>query len=61
MLFPEARSDSFSRFSLGATFRRLTFGGFAPTTRIIIERNRSTIEFYDYQRIRTEFGIARAI
>ena len=60
LLFPEARSDRFSRFSLGATFRRRTFGGFAPTTRIVIERNRSTIEFYDYQRIRTEFGIARA-
>lgn len=60
LLFPEARSDRYSRFSLGATFRRLTFGGFAPTSRIVIERNRSTIEFYDYQRVRTEFGITRA-
>lgn len=60
LLFPEVRSDRFSRFSLGASFRRLTVGGFAPTTRIVIERNRSTVEFYDYKRIRTEFGIARA-
>lgn len=60
LLFPKERSDRYSRFSLGTTFRRLTIGGFAPTTRITIERNKSTIEFYDYKRVRTEFGITRA-
>ena len=60
MLFPDKRSDRLSRFTLSATFRQLTFGGFAPVTRLIVERNKSSIEFYDYKRVRTEFGIARA-
>ena len=59
-LFPEARSDHFARFTIGTMFRQLTFRGFAPITRIVYERNRSTIEFYDYRRTRTEFGIVRA-
>lgn len=60
MLFPDKRSDRLSRWTIGATFRQLTFGGFAPVTRLVVERNRSTIEFYDFKRVRTEFGIARA-
>jgi hypothetical protein len=60
LLFPDKRSDRYSRITIGATFRQLTFGGFAPVTRLVIERNRSTIEFYDYRRTRTEIGIARA-
>lgn len=59
-LFPEKRSDKFSRFRFGATFRQLTFRGFAPTARLVFERNRSSIEFYDYKRTRTEFGVVRA-
>jgi hypothetical protein len=59
-LFPDKRSERYLRFSLGATFRRFTFGGFAPVSRLVLERNRSTIEFYDYKRIRTEVGITRA-
>lgn len=58
-LLPEARSDRFTRFSLGATLRQFTFGGFAPVTRLVIERNHSSVEFYDYQRTRTEFGVVR--
>jgi hypothetical protein len=60
ILFPEKRSDRYTRFILGATFRRLQFRGFAPVARLSIERNRSTIEFYDYRRSRAEFGIVRA-
>lgn len=60
VLFPDKRSERYSRFAIGATFRRLTVGGFAPVTRLVIERNRSTIEFYDYRRTRTEFGVTRA-
>jgi hypothetical protein len=60
ILFPEKRSDRYSRFTVGATFRRLQFRGFAPVARFSIERNRSTIEFYDYRRSRAEFGIVRA-
>jgi len=59
-LFPEARSDRFRHFAVGAVFRRLSVGGFAPVTRLVIEHNRSSIEFYDYKRTRTEFGISRA-
>ena len=59
-LLPEARSDRLMRLTFGATFRQLTFGGFAPVTRVVIERNRSTIEFYDYSRTRTELALVRA-
>lgn len=60
LLLPQARRDRLTRISFGSVFRQLTFAGFAPVTRLIIERNRSTVEFYDFKRIRTEFGISRA-
>ena len=59
-LFPERRSDRYSRFSVGATFRQLQFRGFAPVARFSIERNRSSVGFYDYRRTRTEIGFVRA-
>ncbi len=59
-LLPNRREDRFSRLSLGATFRQLQFQGFAPVLRFSIERNRSSVEFYDYRRTRTEMGIVRA-
>ena len=59
-LLPEAREDRLLRLSLGSVFRQFTFAGFAPVSRVIFERNRSNVEFYDYKRIRTEFGISRA-
>ena len=60
LLFPDKRSDKYGRLSFGATFRQLSFGGFAPVTRLVIERNSSTVEFYDYSRTRTEIGLVRA-
>ena len=60
LLFPDRRADRYSRVSLGATFRQLQFQGFAPVMRFSIERNRSSIAFYDYRRRRTEFGFERA-
>ena len=60
LLFPHKRGDRYSRFSFGASFRQLQFHGFAPVMRLSIERNRSSVEFYDYRRTRTEVGIARA-
>ena len=60
LLLPEARSDRYSRLSFGAVFRRLSVHGFAPLTRLVIERNQSSVEFYDYKRTRTEVGISRA-
>jgi hypothetical protein len=59
-IFARRRVDDLYRMSLGATFRRLAVGGFAPLVRVIAERNRSSIELYDYRRLRAEFGIARA-
>jgi outer membrane protein len=59
-LFPNRRSDRYSRLSIGATFRQIQFRGFAPVARFSIERNRSSVEFYDYRRTRTEIGIVRA-
>ncbi len=59
-LLPEVRSDRSTRLSLGTVVRSVSVAGFSPMTRLVIERNRSTVEFYDYKRIRTEFGIARS-
>lgn len=59
-LLSERRSDRYSQFTLGATLRPLTFHGFAPVVRLRIERNRSTIAVYDYERRRSEFAIVRA-
>jgi hypothetical protein len=60
LLFPDRREDRYSHFSIGATFRQLEFRGFAPVMRFSIERNRSTVEFYDYRRTRSEIGVVRA-
>jgi hypothetical protein len=61
-LFPytKRRQDRLNRFSLGATFRRFAVGGFAPFVRFTRELNRSSIELFDYRRIRTETGVTRA-
>jgi hypothetical protein len=59
-LFPDKRSDHYSRLSLGVTLRQLQWRGFAPVARFTIERNRSTIEFYDWRRTRSEVGVVRA-
>lgn len=59
-LLPAARRDRLSRFQLGMVFRQLTFKGFAPIARVVVERNQSSVEFYDYKRTRTEFGVSRA-
>jgi len=60
LLLPEAREDRLIRFQLGSVFRQFTVGGFAPMMRLVVERNKSTVEYYDYNRRRTEFGVVRA-
>lgn len=60
MLLPEAREDKLLRVSIGSVFRQFTLAGFAPVTRLVYERNKSNVEFYDYKRTRMEFGISRA-
>ncbi|QNN65671.1 DUF560 domain-containing protein [Sphingomonas rhizophila] len=59
-LLPKVRQDRSLRLQAGMVLRKLTFAGFAPTVRVTHERNSSTVEFYDYRRTRTEFGISRA-
>ena len=60
ILFPHKRADKYTRFSIGATFRQLQIGGFAPVARYSFERNKSKIELYDYRRRRAEIGVVRA-
>lgn len=60
VIYPRKRSDTYAAASLAATFRKLTLGSLAPFIRIGLERNRSTIEIFDYRRVRTEFGLTRA-
>ena len=60
LLFPDRRQDRYARVSIGASFRQLQWNGFAPVVRFSVERNRSSIGFYDYRRARTEMGIVRA-
>lgn len=59
-LYPERRHDQLYRASVGATFRQFEIGSFAPFLRLTRERNKSSIEIFDFRRTRTEFGIARA-
>ena len=59
-LFPHKRSDRLARLTIGASFRQLAIGGFAPVARLTHERNRSTVEFHDYRRTRAEWGVVRA-
>ena len=59
-LFPDKREDRSLRAGLGVTFRQLTFQGFAPLARFSIERNRSSVDIYAYQRHRFELGVTRA-
>lgn len=60
LLFPQPRSDRMYRTSLGATFRNLRIGEFAPFVRATFDRNRSTTEIHDYRKARMEIGVTRA-
>ena len=59
-LYPRRRKESLVRVTAGATLRQLTVAGFAPQLRFTWERNASTLEIYDYSRLRSEIGIVRA-
>jgi outer membrane protein len=59
LLFPERRSEWLVRGIFGATLGHLTVHGFQPTARLTYERNRSTIEVYDYSRMAVDFGLTR--
>ncbi len=59
-LYPRRRIDDRVIASASVTFRALRLGEFAPIMRLSWERNRSTIEIYDYKRLSGEVGITAA-
>jgi outer membrane protein len=59
-LYPRRRVEDRFTASIAGTFRALRIGSFAPLIRLRWERNRSTIEIYDYKRLSAEFGVASA-
>ena len=59
-LFPDKRRETYSKLSFGTVLRQFTVRGFAPIVRHSFERNKSSIEIYDYKRSRTEIGVTRA-
>lgn len=59
-LFPRRRIENRFTASLAGTFRSLRLGSFAPLARLRWERNKSTIEIYDFKRIAAELGITSA-
>nr|WP_314445399.1 surface lipoprotein assembly modifier [uncultured Sphingomonas sp.] len=59
-LYPEKRRETLLRGQVGAVFRKAEIAGFAPQLRLIAERNRSSVEVYDYKRRAVEVGVVRA-
>ncbi|GAA0335138.1 hypothetical protein GCM10009087_51860 [Sphingomonas oligophenolica] len=59
-LYPKRRVDDQFSLTASATWRALQVKGFAPFTRLRLERNRSTVGLYDYKRVAAEFGITSA-
>lgn len=59
-LFPDKRREWLATGRLGMTFRALTAYGFAPTVRVTLERNNSTVGIYDYRRVAADIGVSRA-
>ncbi|MGE4321666.1 MAG: surface lipoprotein assembly modifier [Sphingobium sp.] len=60
LLYPRRRVENRYSASVAATLRGLSLGRFAPLARLKWERNRSSIEIYDYRRIVAEFGVTSA-
>ncbi len=60
LLYPDVRRDRLYRAGLGITFRQMAVGQFAPSIRFTAERNKSSIEIFDFRRTRMEFAITRA-
>lgn len=56
-LYPRRRVDELFSLTASATWRALQIKGFAPFTRLRLERNRSSVGLYDYKRVAAEFGI----
>lgn len=59
-LYTKRRVEDRYNASLAMTLRSLRLGSFAPLIRLKWERNRSSIEIYDYRRVAAEFGVTSA-
>jgi tetratricopeptide (TPR) repeat protein len=59
-LFPAPRREWLVQAQAAGVFRQLAWHGFAPMVRLRYERNSSTVGLYEYRRLSTELGIARA-
>lgn len=59
-LYRARRIDNRFSASVAGTFRALRIGALAPLARVKWERNISTIELYDFDRIAGEFGVTAA-
>lgn len=59
-LFPKVRVDDRYTVSAGATFRDLTWLGFAPFLRATYEHSASTVGLYTYDPVSSEFGATHA-
>jgi len=59
-LYPKRRVEDRYDASLAMTLRALRLGRLAPLVRLKWERNRSSIEIYDYRRVAAEFGVTSA-
>lgn len=60
-LYPQRRQDDRFSTSLSATFRQVRIGPFAPLLRLRYERNKSTVEIYDFNRVAGEAGLSLAL
>jgi outer membrane protein len=58
--FPRRRVEDRYAGSIAGTFRSLRIGSFAPLARLRWERNKSSVEIYDFSRVSAEFGITSA-
>lgn len=58
-LLPERRRDWLVSATAAASFANTRVAGFSPLARINYSRNFSTVELYDYSRIRLELGLVR--
>lgn len=59
-LFPARRREWLVNSSVSATLRQLAVRRFAPTLRLAVERNTSSVGIYAFRRVAGEIGLARA-
>jgi tetratricopeptide (TPR) repeat protein len=59
-LFPDRRREWLVNSSVSATLRQLSVAGFAPSLRLSLEQNRSSVGLYQYRRAAGDIGIVRA-